>query len=97
MNDPIFVTFEPVEGGFRGSVPMEQLDALGNHPELVLKEASRIYQDSVSRMQLLLAEMDGFKGRRSPIPASKVWEVGDAIISLNWGKSQWSWTTCTSI
>ena len=82
MNDPIFVTFEPVEDGFRGSVPMEKLDALGNNPELELKEASRIYQNSVSRMQLLLAEMAGFKARRSPIPARKVWELGDAVMSL---------------
>ena len=82
MNDPIFVTFEPGEDGFRASVPMGQLDALGKHPELALKEASNIYQDSVIRMRLLLAEMDVLKTKRSPIPARKVWELGDAVVTL---------------
>lgn len=82
MNNPIFVAFEPGRDGFRASVPMEQLDALGKHPEIALKEASNIYQNSVSRMRLMLAEMDVLKTNRSPIPARKVWELGDAVVAL---------------
>ena len=41
MNNSIFVAFDPVEDGFRASVSMEQMDALGDQPEsLLLKEAS---------------------------------------------------------
>ena len=82
MNDPILVAIEPAGDGFRASVPMEQLDALGKHPELALQEATNIYQNSVSRMQWILAEMDVLKAKRSPIPARKVWELGDAVMAL---------------
>ncbi len=82
MSDLTFVAFEPRNDGFIASVPMEQLDSLGEHPDLLLQEASEIYKHAVGKMQLILSEIGRIKGKRNPIPAQKVWELGDAVIDL---------------
>ena len=82
MKEPTFVAFVPKEEGFIASVPMEQLDALGSNPEAILEQAGSKYQSAISDMRSLLAELDSLKAKRTPIPASKVWELGDAVLAL---------------
>ena len=61
---------------------MEQLDDLGARPELALQAASALYQRSVAEMQMHLSEMAELKAQRQPITARKVWELGDAALTL---------------
>lgn len=82
MDDLTFVAFEPRNDGFMASVPMEQLDSLGERPDLLLQKASEIYMHAVGKMRLILSEIGRVKGRRNPIPAQTVWELGDAVIDL---------------
>ena len=77
-----FVAFEPRNGGFIASVPMEQLEWLGDHPEEILNEASQTYARSVEEMRAILDDLDGFKAKRTPIPAQTIWEFGDAVFRL---------------
>ena len=82
MDRIAFVAFEPREDGYVASVPIEQLDALGDHPEEVMREASKTYIHSIEAMGLLLDDLDRVKVSRTPIPAQKVWEFGDAVFRL---------------
>ena len=66
------------------SIPMEQLDSLGEHPELLLKKASGIYAQAVEEMRRFLSEMADLKAKRQPVPARIVWELGDIIFSLSY-------------
>ena len=82
MSELTFVAFEPREEGFVASVPMEQLDALGEHPEALLRAASEAYKNSIGGMRSLLADIAALKARRITISARKIWELGDAVLAL---------------
>lgn len=82
MSGLTFVAFTPREDGFTAAVPLEQLDGLGAHPELLLEKAGALYGKSVAEMRSCLSEMAAMKARRQPITAQKVWELGDAVFSL---------------
>lgn len=82
MTQTAFIAFEPRDGGYIASVPMEQLDTLGDHPESVLIAASITYERSIRAMRTILDDLDGLKAKRTPIPAQKIWEFGDAVFRL---------------
>lgn len=82
MSRLTFVAFTPRQDGFIAAVPLEQLDGLGAHPELLLEKAGALYGESVAEMRLRLSEMAAMKAQRQPITAQKVWELGDAIFRL---------------
>lgn len=88
MNGLTFVAFEPREEGFTASIPMEQLDSLGEHPDLLLEKAGAIYAQAVKEMQRLLSEMADMKAKRQPVPARIVWKLGDIIFNLSYGLRQ---------
>ena len=83
LEELTFVTFEPKEEGFVGSVPMDQLDSLGKHPELLLNKATGIYARAIEEMRRLLSGMADLKDKRQPVPARIVWELGDNIFNLS--------------
>lgn len=66
------------------SIPMEQLDFLGEHPELLLNEVDGIYAQAVEEMRQFLSEMADMKAKRQPVPARIVWELGDIIFNLSY-------------
>lgn len=82
MNGSIFVTFAPREESFIASVPMEQLDDLGDCPEVVLTRVSEIYGRAVEVLQSLVDDLDCLKATRTAAPARKLWEIGDAVFQL---------------
>ena len=82
MEQTAFVAFAPRDGGYVASVPMEQLESLGDHPEAVLNEASTTYARSLQIMRSLVDEFEHFKANRTAIPAYKVWELGDAVLDF---------------
>lgn len=82
MPDLALVAFEPRPDGFVSSVPIEHLGYLGERPEIPLQEACEIYGRSVGAMQQLLAALDRLKEERIPMPARKMWQLGDAVLAL---------------
>ena len=82
MDQLAFVAFEPREDGFIASVPMDQLDVLGERPEALLKEACAVYGRSVGIMRSLLSDLERLKANRIAIPARNVWELGNAVVNL---------------
>ncbi len=82
MPDFALVAFEPRNAGFVSSVPIEHLAYLGERPEIRLLEACQIYGRAVGTMQKVLADLDKLKEERIPMPARKMWELGDAVLAL---------------
>ena len=82
MADLALIAVEPRDDGFVSSVPMASLDRLGDRPEVSLQTACDAYARAVGSMREVLAEIDQLKSRRIPIPARKMWELGDAVVNL---------------
>ncbi len=82
LSDLALVAFEPRYAGFVSSIPIAHLDYLGESPEIRLQQACEIYSRSIGAMRELLADLDKLKGKRIPIPARKMWELGDTVLAL---------------
>lgn len=82
LNTLGFVSFELKDGQFVGSLAIEA--AIGNKrdPEVVLREATKIYKRSIKRMCSLIADIQNMRHSHKPIPARKIWQLGDAIFEL---------------
>ena len=76
------VVFEPREDGFIASAPLSHLGRMGARPDASLQEACRAYNRTLIVMQAVLDDIDQLKGQRIPIPARKMWELGDAVVNL---------------
>ena len=82
MGDLALIAVEPREDGFIASVPIAQLGRLGEKPEMSLQDACGAYGRAVGAMREVLADIDQLKSKRIPIPARKMWELGDAVVTL---------------
>ncbi len=83
MSEFASVAFEPRGDGFIASVPLSQLYLLGEQPDAALQEACAAYSSSIAAMRQALAQIEQLKGSRIPIPALKMWELGDAAAQLS--------------
>jgi hypothetical protein len=81
-NELMFVSFKRNQGTYIAYLPMKQFFSSDRDIESVLKEAARLYEDSILRMQSIVAEINTFRSRRILLPASKIWELGDLIFRL---------------
>ncbi len=82
MGDHAIVALEPRGEGFVASIPLTQLERLGDRPDERLKVACDSYGRTMAVMREVLADIEQLKGRRIPIPARKMWELGDAVVNL---------------
>ena len=82
MGDLALITLEPRDEGFVASVPIAQLNRLGDQPDGSLKLACDAYGTAIAIMQEVLADIDQLKKKRTPIPARKMWELGDSVVTL---------------
>jgi len=69
---------------------MEGLVSSEGDPEPVLREAARVYERSIEGMRSLMAEMRESRADRRPIPARKIWQLGNAILTLRDGLAELS-------
>ena len=82
MGGLALIAVEPRDDGFIASVPIDQLELLGDKPEVSLQNACSAYGRAVGAMREVLADIDQLKSKRIPIPARKMWELGDAVVTL---------------
>lgn len=76
------VVLEPRGEGFVASIPLAQLELLGDRPDERLQVACDAYGRTVAAIREVLADIEQLKSRRTPIPARKMWELGDAVVNL---------------
>ncbi len=77
-----FVSFEPKGVHFIAFLAMESLDSSGGDPELILKKSANIYENAIMRMRSLINELKKYRNSRVPVPARKIWQIGDIIFDL---------------
>ena len=82
LGDFALIALEPRDEGFVSSVPITQLDRLGDKPEVSLRVACDAYGRAIGAMREVMGDIDQLKGKRIPIPARKMWELGDAVVNL---------------
>ena len=61
---------------------MEDVILGDDDPEVKLERAAAVYQRSITKMRELVKEIRSFRDERKPLPARKVWQLGDAIFEL---------------
>lgn len=77
-----FVSFEPIDKRFRAYLSMEEFILSDKNPELTIKKAVKIYEDSIMKMRTFIKEIQDFRNNRKLLPAHKVWQLGNAIFEL---------------
>ena len=82
MDSPALIALEPRGEGFIASVPLSQVERLGDRPEVCLQSACNAYGRAVEAMRDVLADIEQLKSKRTPIPARRMWELGDAVVNL---------------
>ncbi len=83
MGELASIAVEPRDEGFVASVPIVQLDRLGDKPDVSLQAACDAYGRTIGTMREVMADIDQLKRKRIPIPARKMWELGDAVVALS--------------
>jgi len=77
-----FISFEIVEGKFSAFLPIESAIEEKNDLRDRLLRATRIYENSVIRMRLIIREIKEIKLNKKFVPAYKIWELGEVIFCL---------------
>jgi hypothetical protein len=77
-----FISFEPNDERFRAFLSMEELISSNKDPELTLRKAVKIYENSIIKMRTFIKEIQNIRDNRKLLPARKVWQLGDAIFEL---------------
>ena len=77
-----FIFFKPINDQFRGFLTFEAAFTTERNPEVVIKEATKIYERSIRKMTSIMADIKAARLYRKLVAARKVWGVGDAIFSL---------------
>ena len=83
-----FVSFEPIDKRFRAYLSMEEFILSDKNPELTIKKAVKIYEDSIMKMRTFIKEIQDFRNNRKLLPAHKVWQLGNAIFELQYNLSK---------
>jgi len=79
-----FVSFEPINKSFRAYLSMEEFILSDKDPELTIKKAVKIYENSIIEMHAFIKEIQGFRNNRKRVPAHKVWQLGNTIFELQY-------------
>jgi len=77
-----FVSFEIKDKHFIAFLAIEGLDSSGGDPEVVLKKASKIYEEVIRRIRSIIDEIKICRASRKTILARRIWQLGDIIFSL---------------
>lgn len=83
MEDKLtFISFKKNKDEYNAFLAIDGFLSGSKNLELLLIKASTIYGDSISKMVALIKEINSFRNNHNPLPARKIWELGDAIFEL---------------
>ena len=80
--DLSFISFEPSAERFTAFLALESFTTSTADPEVLLEEASLLYEQSITRLRHLLSQVDRIRNSGRVIPARKIWDIGNAIFKL---------------
>ncbi len=82
LEDLAFVSFDPKNTHFRGSLSVEAVLASEGDPEARLGNWTSIYERCLDRIRPVLAEIEAARSSPRLVPARAVWRVGDSVFRL---------------
>ena len=77
-----FVSFKPQDGNFVGLLSMDSVISEEIDLEVALGNAAKIYERSIIKMGSILGEIRDGRANHKPIPARKIWQIGQLIFQL---------------
>lgn len=77
-----FISFELVDKRFRAYLSMKEFILSDKDPELTIRKATKIYENSIIEMRTFIKEIQNFRNSRKLLPAYKVWQLGNATFEL---------------
>lgn len=78
----LFVSFEPSGEQFQGWLHLTEAAQLPANAEVLLRTASQSYAKHLKNMRKLLSEVQERKHRKTTIPATLVWRLGEELFAL---------------
>jgi hypothetical protein len=80
--EPTFVSFKKNKEGYDAFIAIDGFFSSNDDLESLLNEASTLYGRYISRMLALINVIATFRASRRPLPARKIWQLGDLIFEL---------------
>jgi len=77
-----FVSFKPINKRFRAYLSIEEFILNDKDPELTIRKAVKIYENSIIEMRTFIKEIQEFRKNHKLLPAHKIWQLGNAIFKL---------------
>ena len=81
MKKLAFVSFQPFGSSYESLVAVPDLSLLEN-PEVTLRQASKQYCNSVTKMKSLVVHIDDQRRSYRSISARSIWRLGNEIIEM---------------
>lgn len=79
---PVFVSFEPINGKFRGYLSIDVALSSEKEPEILLQRATKIYEDALTKMASIVFKIKNSRENRTLVAARKIWQLGNVIFTL---------------
>lgn len=81
-NEPTFVSFKKNNEKYDAFIAINGFFSSNDDLELLLSKASALYGSYISKMRALIGIITEFRASRRPLPARKIWQLGDLIFKL---------------
>jgi hypothetical protein len=81
-NEPTFISFKKSNGKYDAFIAINGFFSNNDDLELLLNKASATYSSYISKMLALIGIITAFRTSRRPLPARKIWQLGDLIFKL---------------
>ena len=77
-----FVHIDDTDEGPRAALSVEGMLLLSRDPETTLREAAAVYARHLADMRRVLSQIECLRASRRPIPARKIWQLGNLVFRL---------------
>ena len=81
-NEPTFVSFKKNKEEYSAFIAINGFFSSNDDLESLLNKASTLYSSYISKMLALINIITAFRTSRRPLPARKIWQLGDLIFKL---------------
>lgn len=78
----IFISFKPYKGSYIAFLSIEYALSSEKDIDTLLRESECIYRNAINKMKSLINEIQKLRSHRIPLPARKVWQIGNCIFEL---------------
>jgi len=78
----IFISFEMINGEFRGLFSMKDALSIDKEPRALLRRAAKKYAKAIGRMVSILDVIKSLRKKHEHVTARKMWQIGNIVFLL---------------